>query len=344
MLRKGWFVVLLLVLLVSAGNLAAQEETPTSVQPDGTPTFGAITLRGNFVLDPFVLSVIGGGVFPASDLNADCSGFVPPNPTISLTLTGDPTENLRLFTYSDSDPVLVVKTPSGEFLCNDDTSSLVVDPSVEIASAEAGTYAIWVGAFAQNQLVPAFLVATHTGDVSAAQFDVGALVDRLPPGELDAEFASMLSAGLRTVAGAALTTTLDPEADPQVFEDVMGGGGILAFETDERGFQCAGYVNGQPTLNVTVPEGAPALTALFEATMDTTLVIVGPKGELYCNDDVIAGNLNPGIVIPTPEPGLYAVMVGTFDPATTANGRLLVAGSADVAQAVLEVATPAAGQ
>jgi hypothetical protein len=337
-------MLLLLALLVSAGSLAAQEEVPTAVQPDGAPTFGAITLRGNFVLDPFVMSVIGGGLFPASDLSPTCEGFVPPNPTISLTLSGEPTQNLRFFTYSDNDPVLVVRTPSGAFVCNDDANARLVDPSVEIETAEPGEYDIWVGAYAQNQLVAAFLVVTHAADVTAAAFDVGTLVDREPPGELDANFAAMLSAGLRTVTGAEQTTSLDPAAPPQVFENVVGGGGILAFEADSRGYQCAGYVSGQPTLNVTVPEGVPALTTLFEATMDSTLVIVGPSGELYCNDDVISGNLNPGVIIATPDPGLYAVFVGSFDPATAATGRLLVAGSADVAHAVLEAAAPAAGQ
>jgi serine protease Do len=343
MLRRGWFIVLLLALLVSAGSLAAQDAAPTAVQPEGAPTFGAITLRGNFVLDPFVMSVIGGGLFPATDLSPDCAGYVPANPTLTLTLTGDPTENLRLFTYSDNDTVLVVRLPSGEYVCNDDASAQLVDSSIEIASAEAGTYSVWVGSYSENQLVAAFFIASHARDVSAATFDVATLVDRQPPGELDTNLASQLAAGLRTVAGAQLNTALDPNAEPQVFEGAVGGGGILAFEADTRGYQCAGYISGQPTLNVTVPDGAAALTALFEATQDTTMVIVGPKGELYCNDDVIPGNLNPGIVIPTPEPGLYAISIGTFDPATTASGRLLVAGTGDVAQAVL-AAAPAAGQ
>jgi serine protease Do len=344
MLRKGWLLVLLLALLVSAGSLAAQDAAPTAVQPDGAPTFGAITLRGNFVLDPFVMSVIGGGLFPAADLSVDCVGYVPANPTLSLTLTGDPTENLRLFTYSDNDTVLVVRLPSGEFACNDDASALLIDSSVSIATAEPGVYSVWVGSYAENQLVSAFFVASHAADANAATFDVASLVDRQPPGEIDANLSSQLSAGLRTVTGAAITTSLDPAGEPQLFEDVVGGGGILAFEVDSRGFQCAGYVNGQPTLDVTVPEGAPALTVLFEATMDTTLVIVGPQGELYCNDDVIGGNLNPGVVIPSPEPGLYAVNVGTFDPAATATGRLLIAGSEEVAHAVLSVAPSGAGQ
>ena len=345
MLRTGWLVALLLVLLLGAGSLAAQDSAPTAVQPDGTPTFGAITLQGNFVLDPFVVSVIGGGLFPASDLSADCSGYVPANPTLSVTLSDNPTDNLRIFTYSDNDPVLAVRTPSGEFLCSDDTSAQVMDSTVEIASAEPGTYAIWVGAYAENQLVLAFLVLSHSAEVAASHFDIGTLVDRLPPGAPAANLASQLEAGLRQTAGAALTASLDPSGAVQAFEGAAGGGEVLAFETDARGFQCAGYVSAQPTLNLTVPEGLPVLAAYFESTADSTLVIVGPDGRLFCNDDVLAGNLNPGILIPNPPAGNFAIYVGAFDPATTADGRLLVTGSAaDVEQAILAVATPAAGQ
>lgn len=344
MLRKGWLVALLLVLLVSAGSLAAQDAAPTAVQPDGAPTFGAITLRGNFVLDPFVVSVIGGGQFPASDLSADCSGYVPANPSLTVTLNGDPTDNLRVFTYSDNDPVLVVKTPSGEFLCSDDTNARVVDPTVEIASADPGTYAIWLGAYAENQLVPAFLVLTHSADVTASLFDIATLVDRAPVGNLDANLTAQLDAGLRQTTGAALTATLDPEGDPQAFDDASGGGQILAFQTDARGFQCAGYVGAQPTLNLTVPDGAPAVAALFESTVDSTLVIVGPDGRVFCNDDAQAGNLNPAIILANPPAGNYAVYVGAFDPAIIATGRLLVAGTGNVQQAILAAATPEAGQ
>lgn len=344
MLRKAWLATLLLALLVGAGSVAAQATAPTAVQPDGTPTFGAITLQGNFVLDPFVVSVIGGGVFPASDLSAACEGYVPPNPTLGVTLNGDATENLRIFTYSDNDPVLVVRTPSGEFLCGDDTNARVVDATVEIASAEAGDYAIWVGAYGPNQLVPAFLVLTHAADVTASLFDVGTLVDRAAPGNLEANLMAQLDAGLRQTTGAALTATLDPAAAPQTFDNVSGGGGILAFQTDARGFQCAGYLSAQPTLNLTVPEGAPALAALFESTADSTLLIVGPDGQIYCNDDVLPGNLNPAIILANPAAGTYAIYIGAFDPATTAGGRLLIAGTGDVEQAILAVATPAAGQ
>ena len=340
MLRKASTIALLLVLLVGAGSIVAQD-APPPVQPDGTPSFGTITLNGNFILDPFIVTLVGGGVAQAADLNADCAGFVPPNPSLSLVLSGDSTTDLRIFTYSDEDPVLVVKLPSGEYVCNDDSSSLLVDSTVLIPSAEAGEYDIWVGAFAQGQLVPTFLVMTHSADVTAALFDVGSLVERMPPGEMSANFSSSLSASLRSIAGAANSADLDPAAAPQVFENAAGGGQILAFETDERGIQCAGYVDGQPTLNLTVPAGAPLLNAFFEATSDATLVIVGPNGELFCNDDVAPGNLNPGVLIPDPAPGVYAVYVGTFDPATTAVGRLVVGSAAGTEQAVLEAAPPA---
>lgn len=340
MLRRGLLIALLLVLLASVTGVLAQE----AAAADGSPSFGAVTLRGNFVLDPFLITVIGGGVNAASDLNMDCVGFVPADPTLTLTLSGDPTENLRIFAYSDADPVLVVQTPAGDILCNDDTGPLVVDPTITIASAEAGEYTLWLGAYDQNQLTPAFLVFTHSADITATRFDVSSLVQREPAGDVAINLASQLGAGVRTIAGAALSADFDPTAAPQTFDNASGGGGILALETDARGLQCAGYISGEPTLNVTVAADTPLLRVLFESTSDSTLVIVGPNGELFCNDDVDSGNLNPAITIPAPDEGIYAVFVGTFDPAAVNSGRLILSGSAAEAAAVLEAPSSSAGQ
>lgn len=340
MLRNGLMIALLLALLAGGGAALAQDAAPS-----GAPaTFGTVTLNGNFVLDPFLITVVGGGADPAADLGVNCAGYVPPNPTLTLTLRDGPTEGLRIFAYSDADPILVVQLPSGEFVCNDDTGPLVVDPTVEIPSAEAGDYHIWLGAYEQYQLSPAFLVITHSETVTAARFALASLVQRAPAGDVALNLGAQLSAGLRTVAGAALSTTLDPTAAPQVFEDASGGGGILAFETDTRGLHCAGYVSGQPTLNVTVPANTPLLQVVFESTSDSTLVVVSPTGRLYCNDDASTGNLNPALYIPAPEEGIYAVFVGTFDPATLNTGRLIIAGSTEIDEAVLESPAPSGGQ
>jgi hypothetical protein len=341
-------MALLLALLALAPGVLAQE-----TETDSTPTFGSVTLNGNFVLDPFLITVIGGGSAAAADLAPGCAGFVPAEPTLMLTLTGEPTESLRVFAYSDADPVLVVRTPAGELLCNDDTSARVVDPTVELDSAEAGEYAIWLGMYEQNQLAPAFLVLTHSEAITASIFSLASLVQRVPAGdleanltaELEANLQAQIDAGLRQTLGAELTSTLDPAADPMTFEEVQGGGDILALETDSRGFQCAGFIGTQPTLRLTVPEGTALMGVVFESTSDSTLVIVAPNGDVFCNDDVATGNLNPGILIPSPAAGDFAIYVGAFDPAITATGRLRVGGTSELDAALLEAPpAPDAGE
>lgn len=344
MLRRRWIIALLLTLLASGGAALAQDSAPAAGASGAPNSFGTVTLSGNFVLDPFLITVIGGGAESAAGLSVNCAGYVPANPTLTLTLTSDSADGLRIFTYSDADPVLVVQLPSGEFICNDDTGPLIVDPTIELPSAEAGDYRIWLGAYEQHQLSPAFLVITHAAEVTAARFELSSLVRRAPAGEVALNLSAQLSAGLRTIAGAALSTTLDATADPQVFEDVSGGGGILAFETDTRGLHCAGYVSGQPTLNITVAANTPLLQVAFESTSDSTLVIVSPTGRLYCNDDASAGNLNPALTIPAPEEGIYAVFAGTFDPATVNTGRLIISGTAEIDEAILESPALSIGQ
>ena len=74
-------------------------------------------------------------------------------------------------------------------------------------------------------------------------------------------------------------------------------------------------------------------------------MVVGPTGEIYCSDDIVAGNLNPGMLIRARPPATSPFYVGTFDPSSTATGTLRIGGTSELDAALLEAPpTPAPGQ
>jgi len=177
-------LALLLVLLaatvarpgLSAGLQATATPAATAV-PATEPGTAFITVNpaAGFPLDPFLLSLQGGGSVEASTLSEGCTGYIPANPTVTVDYKGK-ADLLRAFFFSDGDPVLVVQTPDGSYLCNDDTSRLVLDPTVEIAKPVQGRYNVWVGSAVKTDLVPGFLVFTARADLDAARLALGSLV------------------------------------------------------------------------------------------------------------------------------------------------------------------------
>ena len=53
-----------------------------------------------------------------------------------------------MYVSSDADTTLVIRTPDGRFLCNDDTYGL--NPSVEQPSWPLGRYMVWVGSYREG--------------------------------------------------------------------------------------------------------------------------------------------------------------------------------------------------
>ena len=90
--------------------------------------------------------------------------------------------------------------------------------------------------------------------------------------------------------------------------------------------ECFGMIAGPPDYDFYYDSGRSRattslmITALSQA--DTTLVINGPNGEWYCDDDS-GGNFNPHVAFDSPQSGLYNIWVGTYDR-NTASATLVV--------------------
>ena len=116
---------------------------------------------------------------------------------------------------------------------------------------------------------------------------------------------------------------------------------------------CSGYVSAAPHLDVNYSAGDYPLTIEARSANDVTLIVNGPDGSWYCNDDGGTGT-NAAITFDPPMSGLYNIWVGTFyDPqgslpaaelvVTELGATTDVAGSADgcLAHASFDATIPA---
>ena len=202
----------------------------------------------------------------------ECPGYLAPGaPDAAVEWNGE--GPLRLWVRSATDAVLVVRAPTGETLCEDDTEG--VQPAIEIAQARPGRYAVWVGAY-----TPAS----------------------------DASLAATLYAG-----PPPPPTPLAPEAaaPPLAFTGDDASLGVTAggdHATASLGLPewCPGFIDAEPTARVS---GAPPYYLTATAEADLVLAVRDASGEWLCNDDGGLGT-DPALLIEAS--GEHAVWVGTF--------------------------------
>ena len=99
--------------------------------------------------DPVETSAIAGGFTDASTLRTgDCVGYVSSgSPDYAFAWEGPAGSGVRLLVESEVDTTLVVQTPSGEWLCDDDSGPDVNQPAIDVRSLEEGTYQVWIGTY-----------------------------------------------------------------------------------------------------------------------------------------------------------------------------------------------------
>jgi len=223
-----------------------------------------------------------------------CPGFIGASaPDVVLSLSG-PQEYFSLYATSDTDLVLAVRGPDGVWQCSDDAHFF--HPALSFGGL-AGDYLIYVGAFMQDA-IGTYTLTARLGDpdwTGAPDQGGGFVPDR---------------ANLNTAAPPLLgTLDFGPETriDPRLIFDVTPS----TFEARGLAEGCVGFINPDaPDLVINALPGLPQLMVYMVSDSDGVLVVVGPDGTLHCNDDFDA--LNPGVMIPNPQPGPYAVFAGTY--------------------------------
>lgn len=110
--------------------------------------------------------------------------------------------------------------------------------------------------------------------------------------------------------------------DPYVV-NLDSGGDIDAGQA--IGGSCRGYIARAPDVRLNYDAGSylPLIISVDSAT-DTTLVINGPDGQWYCDDDGGDYGLNPSVRWNQPGSGQYDIWVGTYASASLAPARLFI--------------------
>ena len=137
----------------------------------------------------------------------------------------------------------------------------------------------------------------------------------------------LLAAALAALMGVATTAAAqDPGAaatsgatqaragftpDP-IRVSIYSGGSI---DASRLGSSCVGMIASAPDYEFTYTAGSFPLSFGVVSDGDTSLVINGPDGRWYCNDD--AQGLNPILTWGRPQSGAYDVWVGAVGEASS---------------------------
>lgn len=320
--------------------LVSKETTPEAepagvFAPAADPTVATLTLGGTdaFWLDPTLVSLHSGATtgprVDASKLGQGCAGTMNEQPEVVLNWTADAQVTaLHLFLLTMGDPTLVVVTPTGDVLCNDDLNPLVLDPYLTIDQPATGRYAIYMGSFANRTTTAGFLVVTSQS-FSPATLDLAQLFPRQAnPGAVsEPKSIDLLAVDAPLAATASISLT---ELRSPVQAVVVAGGELGAYEINLGNELCTGFISAAPNYRFDWGGAAEQLAIFFEGAADTTLVVRDPAGGFLCNDDADgAKNLNPYLTL-TPIPGQYNVWVGSFAPTAAVTGTVTLTTATDL--------------
>jgi hypothetical protein len=106
--------------------------------------------------------------------------------------------------------------------------------------------------------------------------------------------------------------------DPHVV-NVQSGGSIAASGVSSS---CAGFIANAPDVRLNYTAGSLPLIISAASAADTTLVINGPDGSWYCDDDGGAEGMNPSLRFGSPQSGQYDIWIGTYGNASLQAAQL----------------------
>lgn len=108
--------------------------------------------------------------------------------------------------------------------------------------------------------------------------------------------------------------------DPHVRRLTAGG----AIRAQDRFTDCRGYIANAPDYRLNYSAGSLPLYINVDSNSDTTLVVNGPDGRWYCDDDGADEPLNPLLYWSNPQSGRYDIWVGTYSQGSGAPATLFI--------------------
>lgn len=208
------------------------------------------------------------------------------------------------------DTTLIINTPSGEWICNDDATFDTYDPMVEFLEASSGRYDIWVGSYSEGEYI--------SGQLIFSEYEI------LPgqSGNGDSVVAETLNFMAESTYGViSLESGFLP--DPSVHEALAGGSIDVSLNLGH----CTGFAASSPDFNFYWSGSTNNLKIYFEADEpndDTVLIINTPDGEWICNDDAYEETLNPMLNLFGYGNGRYDIWIGTYRDGGFASGKLVI--------------------
>ncbi|KPF73918.1 peptidase S1 [Brevundimonas sp. AAP58] len=100
---------------------------------------------------------------------------------------------------------------------------------------------------------------------------------------------------------------------------LRAGGSIDVSQSISR---CRGYITNAPDFRLSFSAGSLPLIISVASSADTTLVINGPDGNFYCDDDGGVNGSNPSVRFNSPGSGQYDIWVGTYSPGSNPSATL----------------------
>lgn len=152
MFRSKLPIAALAMVLFTVGRAHAQPD------PNLKPTYGSVTLKADFLPDPFTTYVVAGG-----NLKTNLGGvnaYVAKAPDFSLHYTKG-NFPLSFTVKSVGDTTLLINLPDGTWVADDDSGG-GLDPLLHFANPQSGRYDIYVGTY-KKDFVEATLYISELG-------------------------------------------------------------------------------------------------------------------------------------------------------------------------------------
>ncbi len=273
-----------------------------SVAEAQQPLYGFVNLRQGFMPDPHIMNGMMGGTIQASQFSSSCRGTVNPQPShVVRSQTGF--RNIRFVVAGQGDSTLMVMLPNGQVLCDDDGGE-GLNPLIQTASPP-GDIRIWVGVYSQsNQGRPYTIGITEYPHITANNLTAPGPGPGPGPGPVPVSGIAPNAPPRYGVVNLRSGFLPDPHVVPG-----QAGGPIAAQNVDGS---CRGHISAQPNHVLMSQTGFRQLRIAVNAgSLDTTLVVMLPNGQVVCNDD--SEGYNPLVAVSAP-PGPVRVWVGTYSP------------------------------
>jgi|LNFM01.1.fsa_nt_gb hypothetical protein len=104
--------------------------------------------------------------------------------------------------------------------------------------------------------------------------------------------------------------------------NVLSGGRI---DAATRFNGCRGFIAEAPDVRLNYRAGTSLpLILSVNSSADTTLVVNGPDGQWYCDDDGGNTGMNPSLRFGSPQSGQYDIWIGTYGSATNQQAVLSI--------------------